>query len=87
MNYGYFNSTDNPAAPAAIDKALTAQLAGICQAMSIIHLTSESLLEPDDFQVAAAQAHEALNGVHALLDGVLVHLESVSEMLRGKVAT
>ena len=78
------DTNNNPVAP-AIDLALTSQLAGICQAQAIVRLTAESLLEPEDFEVAAARAHEALNGAYTLLDCVLVHLEAIENQLRGEV--
>jgi hypothetical protein len=70
-----------------INKALLSQLAVIAQVMSVIRLTGESLLEPDDFEVAATRARDALNGVHALLDSVLGHLEEVGKLIRGEPAS
>jgi hypothetical protein len=81
------NSTDNPATPAAIDKALRAQLSGICQAQAIIKLTAESMIEAEDNEIAMARAHEALNGAYVLLDNVLVRLETIEDQIRGKVAS
>ena len=71
------------ATPAAIDNALLGQLTRISQVLSIIKLTSESMIEPENWQVTCDRAHDALDAAHSLLDTVLERLEAI----RGKVAS
>jgi hypothetical protein len=75
------------ATPAAIDNALLGQLAGICQAMGIIKLTSEALHELPAVDGTIASVAEALDGAYAILDGVLGHCETIEKQIRGEVVS